>query len=237
MEWGKLLSSERIGGKIEQSYIEQKYTRSEFERDYRRIVSCASFRRLQDKTQVFPLDKSDFVRTRLTHSIETASFAKELGDMAVKKVKQEHEFEEKLPENINYIPDILMCAGLLHDIGNPPFGHFGEVVIGDWFKKNLSKYNFYGKPLTKLLNSQMQSDLCNFEGNAQALRLLSKLHFVDNDNGLNLTDAVLNTLVKYPNASNEINPKHDDIKYHKMGYFYADTNVFKEITHRTGTYI
>ncbi len=138
MEWNTLLSSSRIGKDIPQSYKDKRYSRSEFEKDYCRIVCSASFRRLQDKTQVFPLDKSDFVRTRLTHSLETASFAKELGDMALKKIQDNclGKYGE-LPENINSIPDILMCAGMLHDIGNPPFGHFGEVVIGDWFKEIL----------------------------------------------------------------------------------------------------
>ncbi|MCM1263241.1 MAG: deoxyguanosinetriphosphate triphosphohydrolase [Butyrivibrio sp.] len=234
MEWSQLLSSSRMGGKIEESYKESEFKRSEFERDYSRIVSSASFRRLQDKTQVFPLDSSDFVRTRLTHSLEVASIAKELG-----KAVEYYLIENKLAEAevASNISDILMCAGLLHDIGNPPFGHFGETVIGDWYKKNGSKITFCEDTLETAFGkmSPKYQDLCNFEGNAQAFRLLSKLHFVDNDCGMNLTNAVLNTIIKYPCSSTQKDKDHVDIKYHKMGYFQGDLKNFEKITTDTGT--
>lgn len=133
MEWKTLLSSERLGGEMNRSFTETRFKRSEFERDYSRIVSSASFRRLQDKTQVFPLDSSDFVRTRLTHSLKVASVAKELGKAVEQYLVDERDIKLDLAVNIS---DILMCAGLLHDIGNPPFGHFGETVIGDWYREN-----------------------------------------------------------------------------------------------------
>ncbi len=133
MEWETLLSSERLGGEMNRSFTETRFKRSEFERDYSRIVSSASFRRLQDKTQVFPLDSSDFVRTRLTHSLKVASVAKELGKAVEQYLVDERDIKLDLAVNIS---DILMCAGLLHDIGNPPFGHFGETVIGDWYREN-----------------------------------------------------------------------------------------------------
>lgn len=234
MDWKMLLSAERLGGKLEESHTDSKFARSEFERDYSRIVSSASFRRLQDKTQVFPLDNSDFVRTRLTHSLEVASIAKELGKAVERYLVDEKSVEAAAAADIS---DILMCAGLLHDIGNPPFGHFGETVIGDWYKNRGGKISFCGKTLEEIFeNSPLEyQDLYNFEGNAQAFRLLSKLHFVDNDCGLNLTNAVLNTIIKYPCSSGQKDKNHADIKYHKMGYFQGDLDNFEKVTADTGT--
>ena len=132
MKWGNLLNSERIRGV--KARVGNSDLRSEFEKDYHRIIGSASFRRLQDKTQVFPLDKSDFIRTRLTHSLEVSSFAKSLGQNVSQKILQEVKDPEFLPKYQADMCDILQCAGLLHDICNPPFGHFGELVIRDWFK-------------------------------------------------------------------------------------------------------
>lgn len=238
MKWNELLSDERLGGALEKNCIDEKYENTEFEKDYRRIVSSASFRRLQDKTQVFPLDKNDFIRTRLTHSLETASIAKQLGIMAQQVILKKD--EDLNAEDIRFIPDILQCTGILHDIGNPPFGHFGETIIGDWFKNNLSEIKFKEKTLKQILKSDIDEegqpyhDLIHFEGNAQALRLVTKLHYLDNECGLNLTASVLNTLVKYPCSSLFINGKHKNIKFHKMGYYYADRNIMEKITNITG---
>ena len=234
MDWTQLLSSRRLGGNLEESHTDNKFARSEFERDYSRIVSSASFRRLQDKTQVFPLDNSDFVRTRLTHSLEVASIAKELGKAVEQFLINDKSVEAKVVSDIS---DILMCAGLLHDIGNPPFGHFGETVIGDWYKNNGRKIIFCGNTIEDTFGktSLEYQDLCNFEGNAQAFRLLSKLHFVDSDYGMNLTNAVLNTIIKYPCSSGQKNKGHTDIKYHKMGYFQGDQENFGKVTEDTGT--
>ena len=235
MEWRTLLSSERLGGEMNRSFTETKFKRSEFERDYSRIVSSASFRRLQDKTQVFPLDSSDFVRTRLTHSLEVASVAKELGKAVEQYLVDDKGIQLDLVVNIS---DVLMCAGLLHDIGNPPFGHFGETVIGDWYKENGSKIMFCGEAMKDVFKEEMlkYQDLCNFEGNAQALRLLTKLPLIDNDYGMNLTNAVLNTIIKYPCSSGEKDEENSDIKYHKMGYFQGDMENFEKVCRDTGTY-
>lgn len=244
MEWKNLLSSKRIGRKIiVNDWSEKKYPRSEFEKDYRRIINSASFRRMQDKTQVFPLDQSDFVRTRLTHSFEVSALAKALGVMllSVLKEKEPNLLESGCP--IDDIPTILSCSGLLHDIGNPPFGHFGEEIIKKWFSCNLSSYSIshaqIPKPiaLDKLLSQMHCNDLLHFDGNAQALRVLTKLHFQDDDNGLNLTAAVLNTLIKYPTASNDVKSKEDtdySLINKKMGYTESDTEIFKKITEETG---
>ncbi|MGV8905624.1 MAG: deoxyguanosinetriphosphate triphosphohydrolase [Acetobacterium sp.] len=239
MEWEKLLTDTRLGKKINPPYDPVKYYMSEFEKDYWRIINSASFRRLQDKTQVFPLDKSDFVRTRLTHSIETSSLAKQLTAMITKNISI---YEKDTPYKISAAQatlagDIAMCGGLLHDIGNPPFGHFGEVIIRDWFKNNLAKYSYKDKPLAAMLSPQMKNDLYIFEGNAQALRLVIKLHHIDSDFGLNLTTAVLNTVIKYPADSMRVNEKHANVKNHKIGYYLSEGEEFSKITRATGTKI
>jgi dGTPase len=146
MKWEQLLCPDRMRGKA------RRYPgdlRTEFEKDYHRIINSASFRRLQDKTQVFPLDKSDFIRTRLTHSLEVSSFGKSLGQNVSEKILREIKDESFKPEYKADVCDILQCAGLLHDIGNPPFGHFGEYCIRQWFRDNMDKMEFEGKPLSE----------------------------------------------------------------------------------------
>lgn len=208
--------------------------RSSFEKDYHRIIGSASFRRLQDKTQVFPLDKSDFVRTRLTHSLEVSSFGKSLGQNIGEYIltyEKDPEFTPKMKEDIC---NILQCAGLIHDIGNPPFGHFGETTIREWFEENLALLTFHGKPLTEVLTSRMALDLYHFEGNAQAFRLVTKLHYLVDENGMNLTYALLNTIVKYPVDSLTVNPESGDIRQKKIGYYLADEELFCRISGETG---
>ncbi len=209
--------------------------RSEFEKDYHRIIGSASFRRLQDKTQVFPLDKSDFVRTRLTHSLEVSSFAKSLGQNIGENIlayKKDAAFTLQMKEDIC---NILQCAGLIHDIGNPPFGHFGEEAIREWFGKNLHRLSFHGKPVDEVLALQMREDLYHFEGNAQAFRLVTKLHYLVDERGMDLTYALLSTIVKYPVSSIEMNPDSGNIKDRKLGYYYADEEIFREVEHAVGT--
>ena len=227
MNWNKLLCTDRI--RTYQKSTISRDLRTEFEKDYHRIIGSASFRRLQDKTQVFPLDKSDYVRTRLTHSLEVSSFAKSLAQNVGEKIMQEKKDTDFTWKNKEDISNILQCAGLLHDIGNPPFGHFGETTIREWFKNNLCKLEFNGQRLDEFLDSQMVQDFYHFEGNAQALRLVSKLHFLVDENGMNLTKALLATIIKYPTSSLEINKKSGNIKHKKMGYFYADRDNFYNI--------
>ncbi|MEE0883911.1 MAG: deoxyguanosinetriphosphate triphosphohydrolase, partial [Faecalimonas sp.] len=209
--------------------------RSEFEKDYHRIIGSASFRRLQDKTQVFPLDKSDFIRTRLTHSLEVSSYGKSLGQNIGEYILtyiKDPDFTWKDKEEIC---NILECAGLIHDIGNPPFGHFGESVIRDWFKRNLPIMKFKGETVENLLTEQMREDFYHFEGNAQALRLVTKLHYLVDEHGMNLTYALLHTIVKYPVSSVGIDKTTGNIKDKKMGYYYADKDIFESIVKETGT--
>lgn len=237
MEWERLLCKDRI-----RSYYKSSVSsdlRTEYEKDYHRIIGSASFRRLQDKTQVFPLDRSDFIRTRLTHSLEVSSFCKSLGQNISQRILKERLDEGFLPEYQGYICDILQCAGLLHDIGNPPFGHFGESAIRDWFRihtkeKGMMCEDGVYRRLDQVLDPQMQQDFYHFEGNTQALRLVSKLHYLVDTNGMNLTKALLGTIIKYPGSSLEVG-KTAHIRHKKMGYFYADRDIFEEVQESLGT--
>lgn len=237
MEWKQLLCEDRIRSFKKNGSND---LRSEYEKDYHRIIGSASFRRLQDKTQVFPLDKSDFIRTRLTHSMEVSSFGKSLGQNISQRILKEQKDEGFLPEYQGYICDILQCAGLLHDIGNPPFGHFGETAIRDWFRENLPKKMFQlpemqePVPVSEMLNEQMKQDFYHFEGNTQALRLVTKLHYLVDENGMNLTKALLGTIIKYPVSSLEIKAT-PHIKNKKMGYYYAERELFEDLQQSLGT--
>lgn len=231
LTWEKLLCTKRS-----REFVSRKASdvRSEFRKDYHRIICSASFRRLQDKTQVYPLNRGDFVRTRLTHSMEVSSFAGSLGETIFKRLieKGAAGVDERVREDCC---NILECAGLIHDIGNPPFGHFGEFAIRQWFADNLPTLSFKGQRVEELLSDQMKGDFLHFEGNAQALRVLAKLHcLVDMDNGMNLTYALLNTIIKYPVSSLGINKRSGNIKDKKMGYYVSEQALFEDITQSTG---
>ncbi len=231
LNWDKLLSPKRERASRGMSLDDH---RSPFEKDYQRIVLSASFRRLQDKTQVFPLDQSDFVRTRLSHSLEVSAFSRSLGQRVCHLLtSQEHPAAPSKSEATN-ITDVLLSAGLLHDIGNPPFGHYGETTIRDFFRRKLPELNFFGRPLNQVLTSRMIADFLHFEGNAQALRLMSRLHFIVDEHGMNLTYAILGSILKYPVSSLEIDPHSNDIRKKKMGYFLAEEALFQEITETLG---
>ncbi|WP_416325003.1 deoxyguanosinetriphosphate triphosphohydrolase [[Eubacterium] hominis] len=236
LTWKDITSEKRIP---EHDKNDANRFRSEMESDYHRIIRSASFRRLQDKTQVFPLDQSDFVRTRLTHSLEVASLAKLIGKQVCNAIKEGHlEQDENLPDILTVV-EILNCAGLLHDIGNPPFGHFGETAIRTWFQQNLDHLMYRGLPLSKHLDKQQLYDLYHFEGNAQALRIISKLHRVMGVNGLHLTSAVMDTIIKYPVSSlAKVKAEEKDnrsLLEKKIGYFQSETDLYQQIKQNTGT--
>lgn len=249
MKWKQLLSLNTQAEREKEPKEFDRYPLSGLEKDYKAIISSAQFRRLQDKTQVFPLDQSDFVRTRLTHSIEVSTIAKQLGIMVTNNrtdylqedFKSSAEFAEK-------IPVVLSCAGLLHDLGNPPFGHFGEVVIGEWFKNFFadSRVTYQGIALKKLFAddhpdrqrdlTRMRMDLEHFEGNAQAFRILSKIGKRQESTNINLTSGVLSALVKYPVDSVSFEGKHSkDVKKHKPGYYFSEQEAFTHVSKEAGT--
>jgi dGTPase len=243
MKWSELLTTKRLGEpiKFEGNHL-QEYERNEFETDYLRILSCASFRRLQDKTQVFPLDKSDFVRTRLTHSFESSAIATKLGTMIRSKLCEES-LDNEDKKAVENIPEILSCVGLVHDIGNPPFGHFGEEVIRKWFDTNLDGFTIKKKgeekeefvvDILKKNELNLHKDFYLFDGNAQALRVLTKLHFHDSDYGLNLTIPTLNSMIKYPTFSNQVDKSSGNVARKKMGCFYAEKETYENIVKATG---
>ena len=233
MEWERLLSVERLAEPEREPEAFDRYPINEFEKDYQAIVTSAAFRRLQDKTQVFPLDQSDFVRTRLTHSIEVSTVARQLGEMAVQNFRQFSGRQKALSDRAaGDIPSVLMCLGLLHDLGNPPFGHFGEALIGEWFREHLDAISYKNRSLRTWLTPQMARDLEHFEGNAQALRILAKARHAGETN---LTFAVMGTLIKYPTDSLSFDRTAPELCRHKLGYFAAEERVFRQITDALGT--
>lgn len=208
MKWDRLLSQQRLRPEEE----ERADFRSGFERDYHRIIGSSSFRRLQDKTQVFPLDKSDFIRTRLTHSLEVSSIGRALAGNVAEALLSAGTDPEFLPEMKLPMTEVLECAGLIHDIGNPPFGHFGEETLREWFEKHLGELTFEGEKVMEILTEEERCDLVRFEGNAQGLRLVSALHFPGICGDMNLTAAVLSAAVKYPVSA-------DIADAYKKGFF------------------
>ncbi len=236
--WDQITSETRIPPmKRDQDY---RGYRSEIESDYLRIIRSASFRRLQDKTQVFPLDHSDFVRTRLTHSLEVASIAKLIAKQVCEKINSLGlETAENLPDTLK-VMEILNCASLLHDIGNPPFGHFGETAIRNWFVKNLDEKCFHGKPLSAYLSDAQKYDLYYYEGNAQALRIVLKLHRHVSSFGMHLTSSVMDTIIKYPCSGLEKSKEDEKPKAKrcllkkKIGYFQSELPEYQKIKENTG---
>ena len=229
MEWKQLLSGQKLadGPALPDHFA--RFPINTFELDYSNLVSSAAFRRLQDKTQVYPLDKGDFVRTRLTHSIEVSSVARQLG-MMLTDDRSDYARTE-LREFRTEIPSVLACVALLHDLGNPPFGHFGEALIGEWFRGALDRLTYKGKSLRHWLTEQQAKDLENFEGNAQALRLLGK---ATRGGSINLSLAVIGALLKYPTPSTGFDRRHPDIRRLKLGYFAAEEAIFRTVTDTLG---
>ena len=224
-EWESLLSGERC----RPTQKAPDDGRNEFERDYDRIIYSSAFRRLQDKAQVFPLEMGDYVRTRLTHSLEVASLGRSMGvDIVrtlVKKGRMAETYQESYSDAV--VSNIISSACLVHDIGNPPFGHFGETAIQDWFKA------FFPKNLVPELTAGQKLDFTKFEGNAQAFRILTRLQFLSDEHGLNLTYATLATLMKYPRNSGEVRKK-PGASYKKNGYFSSEAEQFGVVQKATG---
>lgn len=200
--------------------------------DHLRILSSSSFRRLQDKTQLFPLEKNDYARTRLTHSCEVAATARSISNCAVKIMKS-RDNPYLYRDTFIRLPDISYLSSLLHDIGNPPFGHYGEEIIRDYFIKNWEELEYLYNGKTKKLKDLFPVkdkeywDFCGFDGNAQALRVISKLErYGDDPCGLNLTMSVMSGIIKYPFDSKSA---FDVLGKNKFGYFQSELDVIDRL--------
>jgi dGTPase len=198
MDWKKLISNKRIKKSKPTDF------RNEFESDYGRIIYSHALRRMHDKTQVFPLTTDDNIHSRLTHSNEVMSLGYSFGLNLSKSKIIQHKTSLSELELIRILPVLMQNICLIHDIGNAPFGHFGETIVSDYFT-NLEKT---GNARFKALDPWQKRDFFNYDGNAQGLRVLTKLQYLDNPFGLNLTYATLAAFLKYPN-SDEIN---DNVK-------------------------
>ncbi len=223
MDWNRLLSRARLGMAGQRAASE---ARTDFQRDFDRIVFSAAFRRLQDKTQVFPLSQSDYVRTRLTHSLEVSSVGRTLGTKVGESVIRRHGLQGVYPQDFGAT---VAAACLAHDIGNPPFGHSGEDAIRLWFATSTT-----GKDVLAQLNPAQQEDFLRFEGNAQGFRLIARLQSPDNRGGMQLTCATLGTFTKYPRASRLNDPSPPGIAYRKFGFFQDDADLFAEVVEQLG---
>jgi dGTPase len=230
LNWEKLLNDNRLG-------VDQKQTkktldgRSQYQKDFDRIVFSPAFRRLQDKTQVFPLPESDFVHTRLTHSLEVSVVGRSLGNLVGERILER---SPKLKKEFTkfHFGEIVAAACLAHDIGNPPFGHSGEDAIAEYFKNGSGK-SFKGK----LNDDKKWNDLICYEGNAQGFRILTKLQNPDVNGGLSLTYATLAAFTKYPKESlSNSTRKSESIKkaYKKFGFFQSEKEIFREVAIAAG---
>lgn len=225
MTWPRLLNSQR-----RRKSTGKSDHREEFERDYDRTVFSTPVKRLQDKAQVFPLDPHDSVRTRLTHSLEVSSVAKGIGTKVARWLGEEQRdgFCSGMDRQVEAIA---ATCGLLHDLGNPPFGHAGEAAIQEWFK-----HRFEDKDLRLMLGCQEQlmQDFLKFEGNAQTIRLVAKLQILADEYGLNLTFGTLSAACKYVSSSDRCGSDQNRASK-KPGYFASENGLIKSIREATGT--
>lgn len=218
MNWNQIISTTRLGQE-ELSTKDNKHSRTQFQRDYDRIIFSSPFRRMQNKTQVFPLPGSVFVHNRLTHSLEVASVGRSLGSMFVEKAENEKMgIENPLFQEIG---SVVSAACLAHDMGNPPFGHSGEDAIAQFFKKS-------NEPrLKNELTEAQWRDFIQFDGNANAFRLLSHQFNGRREGGFALTYTTLASIVKYPFES-MLTEKP------KFGFFQSEKEIFGRIAHELG---
>lgn len=204
--------------------------RSPFQQDADRIVFSSAFRRLQDKTQVHPLPQSDFVRTRLTHSMEVASVGRSLGGQVGRLLLDARPDLARADETRHLaadLGDIVAAACLAHDIGNPPFGHAGEEAIQGWFRLNGANA-FAGA-----LSAAEQQDLLLFEGNAQGFRILTRLQMDRDQGGMNLMDATLGAFTKYPCGA-MTRAAGGYVGRKKHGYMESEATIFAALASRLG---
>jgi dGTPase len=218
MNWNQIISTTRLGQE-ELATKDNKHSRTQFQRDYDRIIFSSPFRRMQNKTQVFPLPGSVFVHNRLTHSLEVASVGRSLGSMFVEKTEfEKSEFENPLFQEIG---SVVSAACLAHDMGNPPFGHSGEDAIAQFFKKNTEPR------LRNELSEAQWRDFTQFDGNANAFRLLSHQFNGRREGGFALTYTTLASIVKYPYESVLTERP-------KFGFFQSEKEIYGRIANELG---
>ena len=218
VDWQHLISNKRLGQELRHS--ERHDDRSEFKRDYDRLIFSAPFRRMQNKTQVFPLPGSIFVHNRLTHSLEVASVGRSLGDDVAHLIMQRR--PELRDTNFEQIGTIVSTACLAHDMGNPPFGHSGERAIQTFFSEGP------GKVLKSAVSSGFWDDITHFEGNAYAFRLLTHSFKGRRRGGFVMTYSTLASIVKYPFSSTKPSSKG------KFGFFNTEKEIYKTIASEMG---
>lgn len=226
MQWSKLLSSSRL---VENVLNIPDAGRTVFEKDFDKIIFSSSFRRLKDKTQVFSLVENDYIRSRLSHSLEASCVGRTLGTLVGSEIIKRHAQELSVFQARDF-GDIVAAACLAHDIGNPPFGHAGEDAIQEWFKSDKAA------SILSLLSSNQQEDFRKFEGNAQGFRILTTLEKHANTSGTQFTCATLATFTKYPREAgintqvfNNYNAKQSNKSTKKHGFFQAEKNLFTQL--------
>ena len=220
MEWKQLISNKRFGQ--EHKHAERHDDRSEFKRDYDRLIFSSAFRRLQNKTQVFPLPGSIFVHNRLTHSLEVASVGMSIGnDISRRVIQKRPELKDTLVEEIG---TIVSAACLAHDLGNPPFGHSGEKAIQTFFSEGP------GQKIKPMVSSEFWDDITHFEGNANAFRILTHRFKGRRQGGFVMTYSMLASIVKYPFASSLAG------NHGKFGFFASETESYRKIADELGIF-
>tara|TARA_Y100001935_G_C17311646_1_gene516946 strand:- start:4670 stop:6028 length:1359 start_codon:yes stop_codon:yes gene_type:complete len=223
MQWQKLLSRHRLGSSL---LPKDTTTRTDFQRDFDRIVFSSAFRRMQDKTQVFPLSKVDYVRTRLTHSLEASSIGRSLGTLVGEQIIKRHKLTDFEAADFG---SICAAACLAHDIGNPPFGHSGEDAIRHW-----ASTSDYGSVRIAGLENNQREDFLQFEGNAQGFRIVTRLQNPDNFGGLQLTYATLAAFTKYPRESYLGQKELSGVSLKKQGFVNDDYESFRVVADNVG---
>ena len=225
MNWEQLLSNKRLGQEHQQHSVDD---RTEFQRDYDRLIFSAPFRRLQNKTQVFPLPGSIFVHNRLTHSLEVSSVGRSLGNDVNRALLERH--PELKDTHFMELGSIVSAACLAHDLGNPPFGHSGEKAIGTYFSEGNGRFlqDYFCEETGDSLTAEQWNDLISFEGNANAFRLLTHHFKGRRKGGFVMTYSTLASIVKYPFSSNLSAGKR------KFGFFREEMDSYLRIAEELG---
>lgn len=219
MDWNQLICDRRLG--MEEFHDSRRHTRSDFQRDYDRLIFSSPFRRLQNKTQVFPLPGSIFVHNRLTHSLEVSSVGRSLAHEVALRLQGKYDSPE-LRAKFDNLRDIVAAACLCHDLGNPPFGHSGEKTISTYFSEGP------GQSLRPLMNEREWADLVNFEGNANSFRLLTHQFKGRRAGGMAMTYSTLAAIVKYPHTSSYAGSKG------KFGFFTSEEPIYRRVASTLG---